>query len=193
MLRLIVGVLLATLLWNPVVTTTFIIGQGQDPPDAYDMGNNYEIWWLGFVHHWVSQWDFDVVTVIDDIVEEFTLADDWLIGRTEKSWFAINKKTHEVHNPISSLSKVEAITDLDISSVKLLTLADIPPSYPAVYPWTKKAVANVKKILIVLPLLLGFGPNIWQLYRFSLKRLTNRLCKKRNYKKNGSEQGQTGC
>jgi hypothetical protein len=159
----VLGVCIVLIIWKPLVDTVFVISQGQDP--RYDMGDGYEIWGPARnIIYWRSKKDYQWERIVHpERVLEFALVGPWLLGRTEKGWFAINKKTHDLNYPCSSRNELERITALDISSLHFITH---PRPYQIVYPRTERAVANVNRLcwilLFVVPLALAFAPYAWR-------------------------------
>lgn len=160
--RLIIGVVIVFLLWNTIISVTFYMYQGPDVCHVYDMGNGYELWMPPyFIYCWIPESKFKVELVIDEVVEEFALVYPWIIGKTDKGLFAVNKEKNKVINPVPSTSELEAITGLNVSEINMQTNPEQNKVELLVYPRTRKAIANVKKFLIVIPVLLAFIPNIW--------------------------------
>jgi hypothetical protein len=95
--------------------------QGQDP--AFDLGDSYELAGPGMsILYWPSP---DRAThgfekVIRGPVKEFALKDRWIIGRTVRSWFAIDKESHDVHES-KARGEIEAVTHIDFDRVELQT------------------------------------------------------------------------
>lgn len=162
-LRLVIGIVAVLLIWNPLVTLTHRFAQGPDV--AFDMGDNYEIWgWPGYVIYWQSKEKFRFERIIHpERTLEFALKGPWLVGRSEKGWFAINKKTHKVHYPHSSKDELERIIAFEISSLDFVT---DPRTYEVIHPHTRSAVTWANRfcwfLIFVLPLTLGFAPYIWK-------------------------------
>ena len=124
--RLIIGLVIAFFLWNTLIPVTFHTHQGPDVCYTYDMGNGYELWLSPcYIYRWMPDNKFKVELVIDEIVREFALVDPWIIGRTEKGWFSVNKDKNKVNNPIPSTSELEAVTGLNVSEINMKTEINI--------------------------------------------------------------------
>lgn len=158
-LRVILGVVCVLLFWNGVVK--LIPYFNLDP--TFDVGDDYVIQYPGaYVFYGPSAEEHPPDRIVyPETTLEFALRDPWFLGRTEKGWFAINKKTHEVHYPCAAKSDLQEITALDISSVEFLT---DPTPYVRVPDYIKKGlrIANFCSwiLLFLVPSLLGFGPYI---------------------------------
>jgi hypothetical protein len=152
-----VGLCLVLIIWNPVVNATFVIAQGQDP--SFDLGDNYEMCGPArTIIYWRSRENFEWNRIIHpEATLEFALQGPWIIGRTEKGWFAIQKKRHEVHYPIS-IDQLEIVTRLETSSLDMET-----DPWPYLIARLEALAAKAKAnrlcwvMLFVVPLLLGFG------------------------------------
>jgi hypothetical protein len=155
------GLCLVLLIWNPVVSATFELAQGQDP--SFDLGDDYEMCGPGrTIIYWRSRENFERDRIIHpEATLEFALQGPWIIGRTEKGWFAIQKKNHEVHYPVSK-DQLETVTGLDISSSDMET---DPWPYLIARPEALAAKAKANRLcwvlLIVVPLISGFAPYAW--------------------------------
>ena len=149
------GVTLSAVLWKPVTDMTFAVAQGQG--SIFDMGDDYEIWWPGYLIYWESKEDYEYKRLISspDEVTEFAFEGAWLVGKTKKGWFALNKETHEFYYPYSSVEQLEADVPIKISELKLES--DFSP-YLVVYDGTKDAVLTAKWILVSLPFILSLVP-----------------------------------
>ena len=115
------GIAVILALWKPIVEIAFTFGLGQEP--ACDLGDGYElITTVRTIVYWPSsnreQNPFEVV--IDQSVEEFSLIDRWIVGRTEHGWFAINKDSHKVHRS-KQVDEIESLTHIDLDTVKMET------------------------------------------------------------------------
>jgi len=160
-LRLVVGTVLVLLAWKPIVNIAFVFAQGQDP--RFDLGASYELWYRppwgssGGIVYWPSE-EEPPQHIIGQAILEFALSGPWIIGKTEKGWFAINKESHDVHYP-QSREQVRTATGIDISSAKMQT---DPMPYLIVRP---KALAAKRRatrlcwiLLFIVPTALAFGP-----------------------------------
>ncbi|HUT29447.1 MAG TPA: hypothetical protein VMX13_06625 [Sedimentisphaerales bacterium] len=154
----VVSLCVVLIIWNPVVNFTFIIAQGQDP--SFDLGDDYEMCGPGrTIIRWRSRDNFEWDGIIHpEATLEFALKGPWIIGRTEKGWFAIQKKSHEVHYPVPK-DQLETVTGLDTSSLDMET---DPWPYLIARPEALAAKAKANRLcwvmVFVVPLLLGFGP-----------------------------------
>ena len=157
MLRLGLGVLLVILAWKPLVGVCFWLAQGPDP--RYDLGGGYEIFGPSpyvLVYWPLKEEPFD--RIIDEPLLGFALSGSWIIGRTEKGWFSVNKQAQDVNYPQSE-AQLRTATGLDISSLKMET---DPTPYLMVKPKALAARVAANRLcwvlLFVLPAALGFGP-----------------------------------
>jgi hypothetical protein len=156
------GLCLVLLIWNPVVNATFELAQGQDP--SFDLGDDYEMWGPArTIIRWRSRDNFEWDRIIHpEATLEFALQGPWIIGRTEKGWFAIQKKNHEVHYPVSK-DQLETVTGLNISSSDMET---DPWPYLIARPEALAAKAKANRLcwvlLIVVPLASAFAPYAWK-------------------------------
>jgi len=159
MIRLIVGVVVVLVIWKPLLNVTFTFAQGQDW--AFDLGDSYELAGPGLhIIYWPSE-DRENVgpeKVIPGPVAEFAFSGPWIIGMTGNEWFAVNKKTHQVHYPRTK-EQLQTVTGLDISSIKMET---DPMPYLIVRPEAADAKFRTNLfcwiLLFVLPTALAFGP-----------------------------------
>jgi len=159
--RAAIGVMGVVLIWSPLVNLTFVFAQGQDP--GYSFGGGYELWYRqpwgssGGILYWPSRKE-PFEHVISQPVLEFTLRGPWIIGKTERGWFSINKESHDVYYPQSE-AQLRTTTSLDVSSLKTET---DPTPYLVVKPKALAAKAAVNRLcwvlLLIIPLALGFGP-----------------------------------
>jgi len=162
--RFAIGGVIVLGIWKPLRDVAFWFAQGPDP--RYDFGGNYEMWYRppwgsssGGIVYWPLKeepWEH----IISEPLIEFALTGPWIVGRTAKSWFAINKESHDVHK-LDSKVKLEAVTGLDLSGVNMET---DPTPYLIVKPAALAAKAKSNRLcwilLFLLPLALGFGPVI---------------------------------
>lgn len=161
MIRLIVGVVVVLVIWRPLRNIAFTFAQGQDW--AFDLGDSYELAGPGLhIIYWPSEERENVgpEKVIPGPVVEFALSGPWIIGRTGDEWFAVNKRTHQVHYPRTK-EQLQTITGLDISSIKMET---DPMPYLIVRPQALAAKASANRfcwvLLFVVPAFLGFAPYV---------------------------------
>lgn len=163
--RLVLGLLILCLFWSTVLDIVFSIVQGQDP--SANLGDNYEIQGSAdSIIYYESKEDYKWNKVIPERTLEFAIKDHWLIGRTEKGWFAINKKTHEVNYPVIPKEKIQEITELDISS---LDFTDDFRPYAIIQPRTPKIMLGTKVVLVSMFILFVFGSNLYQLIKRHFK------------------------
>jgi hypothetical protein len=85
--------------------------------------------------------------IILERIVGFGLKEPWFIGRTGLGFFAINKKTHEVYYPASSLKKLENMAQTDFSDINLSSNWH---SHYVLNPSTNKSMLIIKIILISL-------------------------------------------
>lgn len=143
--------------WFVLVLFSYVLAQGPEP--AYDLGNGYKmIRWPGPI----DRWNFDEDVPIEKMYQEKMIGDDkaeafyvntnWIVGRTRKGWFAINKQTHKVYYPYQSHSELCAVTGFDFSPDDLIKR--YPIEYEIIWPHTKRLVSIIC-ILMIIPLI-GF-------------------------------------
>ncbi|MHC4110691.1 MAG: hypothetical protein ACYSUY_06435 [Planctomycetota bacterium] len=157
-LRFLCGVALVLLFWWFFPKVVFAFAVGQDP--TFDMGDNYIM-----VHRQVYYTSPEEMedypsgrNIIAEQVHKFAFSGPWFVGNTEKGWFAIQKKIHDVYYPLSK-DELQSITGLDISLMKMET--NIIP-YVIARPEALAAKAKANRfcciLLVVVPLVLGFLP-----------------------------------
>lgn len=161
MLRALIGVSLILLIWKPIVNIAFAFAQGPDP--RFDLGASYELWYRppwgssGGIVYWPSE-EEPPEHIIGQPILEFALSGPWIIGKTEKGWFAINKESHDVHYPQSE-EQVRTATAINVSSAKMET---DPMPYLMVRPEAlaakRRATLLCWILLLVVPTALAFGP-----------------------------------
>ncbi|MGB2807300.1 MAG: hypothetical protein WBC22_06145 [Sedimentisphaerales bacterium] len=157
-LRLLIGVAIVLLIWYLLVNIAFVFGQGQDP--EFDFGDNYTMSHLRIYYSSPEEREYYPIgrNIIGEQVRKFALSNPWFIGYTEKGWFAIQKKLHEVHYPISK-EKLHNITGLNLSSINM---ERNPGPYLIVRPQALAAKAKANRfcwiLLFVVPLIFGFAP-----------------------------------
>lgn len=153
----VITVVLILVVWKQVVTSAFMLAQGQDP--AFDMGDKYEmmhrrVWYVDVRGRHGEQ----VQNVLGERVIEFALTGPWLLGRTQEGWFAIQKKRQQVHYPIPK-EEVERTTGLDLSRINM---ERNPWPYVVARPQAVAAKAAVTRFLWILvfalPAAVGFVP-----------------------------------
>lgn len=164
------GLCAVLLIWSPVVNAAFGLAQGQDP--SFDLGDDYEMWGPArTIIHWQSRDNFEWDRIIHpEATLEFALQGPWIIGRTETGWFAIQKKSHQVHYPVSK-DHLATVTGLDISSLDMET---DPWPYVIARPEALAAKAKANRLcwvlLFVVPVIFGLAP-------YACKRIAKRTKK----------------
>jgi len=141
------------------------------------MGDGYEIWWPGYLVRLKPGTDsgFDRIIHPEEI-QEFAIEEAWIIGKTARGWFAVNKSTHDVFYPYLEQEELQGVTGVDASS---LDFTSDPSPYLIVYPRTLRNLSIVNRVcwvlVFALPLLIGVGP-------YAIKHLSERGVTKRNEK-----------
>lgn len=161
LLRLVIGAGSVLLIWKPLVGLTYTFTRG--PGARFDLGDNYEMWGPQLSIYYCPSEDRENYTpesIILGPIIEFALNDSWIIGKTGKGLFCINKKLHDVHYPFSK-DELQQITGLDISSMQIITN---PKPYEIIEPRTLSAMTQANRLcwilIFVLPTTLAFGPPI---------------------------------
>lgn len=144
------------IIWYILVFLGFHISQG--PERQFALGDRYcMLNFPGRVVRWRSEEEIKkdprgpfperLEVVISQKVTAFVTKEPWVIGKTEKGWFALNTQTHKKHYPCLSESEVKMISGLNFSSSDLITnyptSSFFPSSYEIIHPWTKKVVATI--------------------------------------------------
>ena len=164
LIRFAVGVTIAAIAWKPLTSLTFAFFCGLDP--RFDVGGGYEIWFPGYLVYFKPEKDVEDQMpsrlIYPETIEKIALVDNWLVGNTAKGWFAVNKSQNNLHYPINTVPELENIIGTRIDNLVFLTEADLLP-YEVRYNEARKIVTILKAFLLVLPVLLGFIPNVCRL------------------------------
>jgi len=164
-IRFIAGLLVGIFIGNFLINITFNLNQG--PERIYEIGNGYEIFgWPphgGYLVYWKSGDESEYERIVyPEKISEFSFDKNWIFGKTNNGWFAVNKNTHTVDlYPTEEEMK---------SKIRLLSdnyrLINDPSPFERIHPWTK---TNLKKaqiasfiIIFAMPLLFAFLPNVWR-------------------------------
>ena len=116
-----VGVMAIMALWSFVSLVSFRVVNGPDP--GFDLGGNYEMcFWPGFIIHWQSREEGEYEDVIyPERVTAISVDSDWIVGKTDKGFFAICKKSDEVFYPYKTYDQLQSACCLSISINNLTT------------------------------------------------------------------------
>ncbi len=149
-----------------LVLTTYVFCQG--PEWFFDMGDGYELHrWPGTLYYWKYRETGVEVPFkytekpFGEKVVAFRIENPWLIGKTEKGWFAVQKLKHQTHYPLVSEQEVMRITGLKIKASDLITdptvysFIFLPSQYELVRSWTPRVVAVVAILYLATIFLLG--------------------------------------
>jgi hypothetical protein len=160
-LRVLAGVAIVLPFWYLFVNFVFTMALAPDP--EFDLGDNYIM-----IHRHVyyvpakgaERYYYMSERVVAEKVREFALSDPWLLGTTERGWFAIQKKLRQVHYPLSK-EESQSITGLNVSSVDMETN---PWSYVIASPEALAAKNRANRFcwvtIFVVPIAFGFAPHI---------------------------------
>ncbi|MCD4831528.1 MAG: hypothetical protein K8R02_06945 [Anaerohalosphaeraceae bacterium] len=161
-LRMVIGILLTLCFWLVSIMVVHLsLGV---PPIRHDIGNGYEVWgWPeGKLMCWKSKENNTLNWIINDPITKLALESHWIIGKTNKGWFAIDTETKKLSYPLSE-NDIEKMVSIAFSSIKILD--DITP-YAIGYNSfkIKKMIVDISFpiLLIVLPVFLGFFPYLWK-------------------------------
>jgi hypothetical protein len=136
------------LAWVAISVIIFFVCQGPEP--HFKLDDNYQLWrWPGQIAYVNPPEGHDLLVFEGDArVNAVVVLNDFIIGRIDDKWFAINRKTQEVFYPYSSKQALEFKTGVKFSELDLIT--SMPWSYMIVYSWTKKALAVNAAILVTI-------------------------------------------
>ncbi len=135
----------------------------QGPGWFFNMGDGYEMHrWPGSLYYFKYRENGVEAPIkhreypFKERVVAFRIEGPWLVGKTDKGWFAIQKLKHKTYYPLVSEYEVVKITGLNIESFDLVTDPTTSLIFPAQYelirPWTPKAVAVV--VILYLPIVI---------------------------------------
>jgi hypothetical protein len=160
-LRVLAGVAVVLPFWYLFVNFVFAMALAPDP--EFDFGDNYimvhrHVYYVpakGAERYWhMSE------RVVAEKVREFALSQPWLLGTTERGWFAVQKKLRQVHYPLSK-EELQSITGLNVSSLGMETN---PWSYVIASPEALAAKNTANRFcwvaIFAVPIAFGFAPHI---------------------------------
>jgi len=158
LIREVFRIIVVLLIWFVLAFLGFNIAQG--PDRLYDLGNGYKIVrWPGPIVRWnIDPGETDAgqvpyhYKIIEEDVNAFYVDSTWIVGRTYRRWFGINKQTGELYYPYKSHEELCAATGFSVSPNKLVT--GYPLSYEVIWPPAKRVVAIIS-VLAIIPLI-GF-------------------------------------
>jgi hypothetical protein len=103
------------------------LAKGIDP--EYDLGENHRmIKPFGYIAKIDQYGEIELITNGGNI-SQFAFFNDWLIGRDEKGYFAINKKTDKRDYPIDSINSLEKTVGQSMQSIEWITNSRLMDPY----------------------------------------------------------------
>jgi len=97
-------------LWYFTVNFLNAIEIGPNP--AYTFSPNY-IMVKGHLYFYPDPSDYDHFEIpLEEYMQSFSVEQGWLLGKTEKGYFAINMQNNNLYYPVSSKQELAALTDL---------------------------------------------------------------------------------
>lgn len=156
LIREVFRIIVVLLIWFVLAFLGFNIAQG--PDRLYDLGNGYKIVrWPGPIDRWNIDENVPVEQhyhekILEEDVTAFYVDSTWIVGRTYRRWFGINKQTGELYYPYKSHEELCAATGFSFSPNKLVT--GYPLLYEVIWAPAKCVVAIIS--ILALIMLIGF-------------------------------------
>ncbi len=156
-IRILLGLIVAFAVSEIAKRCVYQISQGPTP--FFDLGNNYRMEsWPGYISHSPNPETTDYSMLISEPIETFGLQGPWLVGKTEKGWFVINKETNSIVYPCEK-KEVFKVSGL---SEKEILINEMPKSLRIIFPHTIDNMKKMKKIsvffLVAFPLVFLLVP-----------------------------------
>ncbi|MDH4203839.1 MAG: hypothetical protein OEV87_13235 [Phycisphaerae bacterium] len=86
------------------------------PNPTYKFSPNY-LMVHSSLYYYPDPLDWDNVDMpVQEYVSSFCLKNNWLLGKTEKAYFAINMSTHETHYPVNTVEALSKNTRIQIDT-----------------------------------------------------------------------------
>ena len=145
----ILRIIVVLIIWYVLLYFGYNLAQG--PDRAFDLGNGYKMFhWPGFIDRWnfdedIPPEDIYYEKIVEEEINSFFVNPVWIVGKTEKGWFAINKHTHDVYYPYKSHNELCAVTGFSFSQNNLITY----------YPLSYEILSTDTKVIVTIISILG--------------------------------------
>ena len=89
-----------------IVLLTYHICQG--PDRCLDLGDGYAICHFpGRLYYWPPEYHYSMLGLLEQDAIGLLTTDEWIIGKTENYWFAVDKKNRRIYYPLDSEEEVK--------------------------------------------------------------------------------------
>jgi hypothetical protein len=137
---IVTGKVALIILWS--IMSVFVSCVYEGPDRVYRLDSNYQmLGWPGWIMRYDPVYEVHTDPVrLESAVTGFAVLDQYIVGKTSDKWFAIDRLTHEIFSPHTSIADLEKACQATLPEFDLTTSK----------PWSRLLLSPATKCLVFM-------------------------------------------